>query len=62
MQFNFAEHIAGYDDLWFLGDNFMASTYRCCFKKNKENFYVKDTFEIYPFCQSKYENTDSNIF
>ena len=40
----------------------MASTYRCCFKKNKQDiFYVKENFEVFPFCQSKYEHADSNI-
>ena len=54
--------MTGYDSLWFLGDNFMASTYRWSFKKNKnKEFYIKEYFEVFPFCQSKYENADTNM-
>ena len=39
----------------------MASTYRWSYKKNKDEFYTKDNFEVKPYCQSKYENADRNM-
>ena len=39
----------------------MASTYRNYFKKSSEQFYIKDNYETAAYCQSKYENSDTNM-
>ena len=37
-----SDKIKGYGELWFLGDNFVASTYRTNFKKIKDyDFFTK---------------------
>ena len=66
--FYIAEDIVGNQTLWFLGDNFVATTYRNGFKKAKwadmENggtSFIKSYFEFVPYCGSKYENSEQNL-
>ena len=52
-----SESTKGYDEVWFLGDNFVASTFRPAFKKVKEyQFFTKKHFEFMAHCGSKFEN------
>ena len=57
----FTDHVKGYDKLWFWGDNFVTSTYRNSFKNNTAELFIKDSFEYYAYCQSKYEHSDTNM-
>ena len=50
----------GLDDLWFIGDNSLATSYQKGFKKAKSEFYLKNNFEVTPFCSSKYTDTNAN--
>ena len=60
--FYFAEDIMGLDALWFIGDNFMAETYRKYFRKNDDyHWFVKENFEVTGFCSSKYSDSNSNM-
>ena len=52
----------GLDALWFIGDNFMAETYRKYFRKNEDHdWFVKENFEVTGFCSSKYSDSNSNM-
>ena len=56
-----ADDIKGIAKVWILGDNFLAETYRKFFKKNNSSeFYLKQQFEVVPFCSSKYSERNSN--
>ena len=59
--FSIPDKIEGYEELWFLGDNFMASTYRDHVKNSEREFYVKDHFEVCPFCNSHFNSNDTNM-
>ena len=51
----------GLQKLWFLGDNFLASSYRIHVRKaTAGEWFVKDNFEIYPFCSSKFSSKNIN--
>ena len=50
----------GTDDLWLMGDNFMASTYRKGFKKAEWFSFIKTNYEVGAFCSSKYKNNNTN--
>ena len=56
------ENLEGYDDLWFLGDNFMARCFRQFFKNAPETGkFVKERFEVFAFCNSRYASNELNI-
>ena len=57
----FVESLKGYDELWLIGDNFMAETYRHHFLKNKASFFMKNVFEVLPFCKSRHDCNDTNM-
>ena len=40
------EDMQGYDSLWFLGGNFLATTYHEHFKLAEGSSYIKDNFEV----------------
>ena len=53
---------AGYEELWFLGDNFMATTFReSVIKEDDTNMFVKTFFEVFPYCGSRYASMDTNM-
>ena len=39
----------------------MASTYRNCFKKADDDFFMKENFEPIPFCSSKFCSNNTNM-
>ena len=45
--------------MWLLGDNFLMETYWKNFKKAGD-MYLKDKYEIMPFCSSKYSDKNTN--
>ena len=48
--------------MWIIGDNWMAETFRPAFKKIKQTeFYLKEQFEVTPFCSSKYNDNNKNV-
>ena len=51
----------GLSKVWIVGDNFLAETYRKCFKKSSHDFYLKACFEVLPFCSNKYSDKNSNL-
>ena len=54
--------IEGYEQLWLVGDNFVASTIREHFKKKDEyKFFIKEYFEVVAFCSSRFNDKDQNI-
>ena len=50
----------GFHKLWVIGDNFLAETYRKFFKKAGSEFYMKDKFEVIPFCSSRFSDKNLN--
>ena len=58
----FSESIKGVESLWLVGDNFLAETYRPHFKlKNDPQFYMKEFFEVIPYCSSRHNDKNQNI-
>ena len=58
----FAEEIQAYEDVWLLGDNFMAKSYQSHFKKNEiPDMHLKVEYDYYPYCESKYSNKEMNM-
>ena len=55
------DKVSGLDELWFIGDNFVAATYRQHFKKTKIKSFVKENFEVFAFCSSKFADKNTNM-
>ena len=55
------DDVPGMDDLWFVGDNFLAETFRKYFKKRDREWFTKENFEISVFCSSKHSDSNSNM-
>ena len=56
-----SDRIVGYEEMWFIEDNFVTTTYRNNFKKVSFKSYVKDNFELHTYCYSKYNSTEKNL-
>ena len=54
------DDVKGFDHIWLVGDNFMATTYRQHFDKLGE-CYMKKNFEVSPFCSSRFESNNTNL-
>ena len=52
--------MSGFDELWFIGDNFAASTYRNNFKK-AGTFYAKERFEVKQYMNSRFSDKNQNL-
>ena len=63
MKCNFiTEEVPIYDDLWILGDNFIAKTYREGVSlADRKDLFIKTYFNIHPYNQSKYTSSNRNI-
>ena len=62
----FVENTQGADLLWFIGDNFVARSYRAHFKKfqpekDENGHFIKKNFEFTAFCNSRFASSQSNI-
>ena len=61
----FADDIKGWDELWIIGDNFTAISYRKHFKqveeKAKGTFYSMKKFEVTAFCNSRFASCNTNF-
>ena len=56
------DDVSGYDQLWFIGDTFVATSFRQHFKKEREySFFCKDHFDISAYCGSRQSEKDQNI-
>ena len=68
------DELTGTDALWFIGDNFVAKTYRKHYKhmklvekdekdenKGSTGYYIKDNFEYKAFCNSKFSSNQQNM-
>ena len=52
----------GLHAMWLLGNNFLAGMFRTFFKKNVDyQFYMKQDFEVTPFCSSRYNDKNANM-
>ena len=56
----FSDDLKGLSKVWILGDNFLAESYRKNFKKASGDFFLKNQFEVLPFCSSKYSDSNTN--
>ena len=62
----FVEHTQGADLLWFIGDNFVATSYRNHFKKynperDEDKHFIKRNYKFTAFCNSRFASSQSNI-
>ena len=56
------EEPRGKDKVWIIGDNWLAETFRPCFKKMKDyTYYLKQNFEVVCYCSSKYNDKNQNV-
>ena len=51
----------GLDQLWFVGDNFLATMYRQHFKLARKDFYSKLLFEVTAKCKSRFSSKNTNM-
>ena len=58
---NFSDDLKGLMKVWILGDNFLVETYRKNFRKAGNEFFLKENFEVVPFCSSKYSDRNVNM-
>ena len=47
--------------LWFVGDNFMAKSFRVHYRNKTGEFYIKNRFDYSAFCNSKYASPQENM-
>ena len=59
--FCLCRRLKGLRKLWMLGDNFIAETYKKFFKKASNDFFMKEQFEVMPFCSSKFSDRNTNM-
>ena len=46
--------------VWLVGDNFLAENYRKNFKKATYELYLKNRFEVTPYCSSRFSDRNTN--
>ena len=65
-----SEKIKGLNNVWLLGDNFIAASYRKFFLQRPEvierevfdqDFFIKNNYDFYNYCNSKYSSATKNI-
>ena len=56
-----SEESKALEKVWILGDNFVAETYRKNFKKATGEFFLKEQYDVLPFCSSRYNDRNSNM-
>ena len=56
-----SEDVKALEKVWIVGDNFMAETFRKYFKKASAEFFLKEHYDVLPFCSSRYNDKNSNI-
>ena len=64
--FVFADKFVTLDQVWFVGDNFAARTYRQHFLLRKDHVhnkvpYVKSHFDLQMFCNNRYNSAQENM-
>ena len=66
----FVDKIVGLDNVWLLGDNFVASTYRKYFLQRlelieeevrKEELFIKSNYDFDLYCNSRYNSPTQNM-
>ena len=55
------DDVEGIEQCWLFGDNFLASTYRECFLKAEDDWFIKKYFKVDKFCNSRFTSTNQNI-
>ena len=56
------ENITCYEDLWLVGDNFVAKTFWEGVKlREKSELFIVTNFNVHPVNSSKYESKNTNI-
>ena len=51
----------GYEELWVLRDNFVATTYRTHFRKARFESFIKNSFDVIGYCNSKFNSSERNM-
>ena len=54
------DDLKGNAHVWLLGDNFLVETYCKGFKKSSCDFYLKEHYEVIPYCSSRYSDKNTN--
>ena len=47
--------------MWFVGDNFLSSTFRACFRLNPYPFYLKNEFKVTTYCSNRFNDKNQNM-
>ena len=55
------DQIVGYDELWIIGDNFVAETFWNHFLRNTGELFIKQRYEWEVFCKSCHDSKDVNM-
>ena len=56
-----SEHVKGFDQLWILGDEFLARSYIDHVKNSDYQLYMKSRFKVFPVCNSKASSNNTSI-
>ena len=59
--FIFVDKLVGIEELWFVGDNFLAGSYRVHFKKARFSSFIKENYEVFPYCNSRSNSANQNL-
>ena len=60
IMFMLPDLICGLEKMWFIGDDFLASTFRVNFKLPSRPSYIKDNFKVTAFCSNRFNDKNSN--
>ena len=47
--------------LWFIGDNFVAKSFRTHYKKQNLDYYIKENYDFTAYCNSKFLSSNENM-
>ena len=61
LMFIIGDQVTGYEELWFLGDNFMAKSYTDHVTRSDYPLYVTSSFEVSAFGGSRFTCTNTNM-
>ena len=58
----FTGDLPGLQEIWIVGDNFMAKSYREHFEKiDADQFFMKKNYEVKKNCNSRYSSNNTNL-
>ena len=59
--FLFVEKLVGLEEVWFVGDNFLAGSYQVNFKKASFQSFIKENYELFLYCNSRCNSANQNL-